>query len=70
MNSAYFLFSGLDVNIQIKEQHEIWDFMKEFNKVSLWKGDVNFVILTSALNFKLAFLQILFKKLLKLADYQ
>ena len=48
MNSV--LFSPLDVNIQIRGQYEDW------GKVFFWKGDVNFVILASALSFWLAFL--------------
>ena len=55
MNSAIFLFSPLDANIQIRGRYEIWDIMKEFSKVFLWNGDVNFVILTSALSFWLVF---------------
>ena len=50
-----FLFSPLDVNIQIRGQYENWDLMKEFSKVFLWRGDVNFVILASALSSWLAF---------------
>ena len=67
MNSVIFLFSSLDVNIQIRGQDENWDLMKEFSTVFLWKGDVNFVILASALSFWLAFLQIFFKWLLKVS---
>ena len=48
MNSV--LFSPLDVNIQIRGQYEDW------GKVFFWKGNVNFVILASALSFWLAFL--------------
>ena len=56
-----FLFSPLDGNIQIRGQYESWDFIKEFSKGFLWDGDVNFVILTSALSFWLVFFADIFQ---------
>ena len=61
MKYTIVLFSTVDENMQIRGKYENWNFMKDSNKNFLWKGNLKFATVTSALSFWLAFWRIFFK---------
>ena len=67
MKCTIVLFRTVDENIQIRGKYENWNFMKDSTKTFLWKDNLKFATLTSALSFWLAFLQIFFKWLSKVS---